>query len=122
MSRGSVALIGCLLVAAARADEPAPPVALPQSAIPLQWSLTDQELDSVLRRYQALHGAPSGAFLEEVTVQSPLAPLKMRDLTQEIWTGPAAPFWALFHPTQSWRIFLPVPPKRAPPSNPEKSQ
>ena len=122
MARRSISLLGCLLVAVAWADEPPPPVALAQSAVPLQWSLSDQELDSVLRRYRALHGAASGSFLEEVTVQSPLAPLKMRDLTQEIWTGPAAVFWALFHPTQSWRIFLPVPPKQAPPGSPEQGQ
>ena len=108
MARSSVLLIGCLLFDTAWADEPALPVALPQSSIPLQWSLSDQEMDSVLRR--------SGAYLEEVAVQSTLVQLKMRDPTQEIWTGPAAVFWALFHPTQSWRIFLPVPPAASPAS------
>lgn len=97
----------------ARADEAPAPVVLPRSALPPRWSLSDQQLDAFIRRYQALHGDPVGAMLEEVTVQSP-AELRMRDLSQDIWGGPAAPFWALMHPTQSWRIFLPVPPKDAP--------
>lgn len=30
--------------------------------------------------------------------------------TPNVWPGIAAPFWALFNPAQSWRIFAPLPP------------
>lgn len=30
--------------------------------------------------------------------------------TPTAWPGIAAPFWALLNPTQSWRIFAPLPP------------
>jgi hypothetical protein len=49
--------------------------------------------------------------LEEVTVTAPEELLPMRDETQEIPGGVAALLWAIAHPTQSWRIFLPIPPK-----------
>jgi hypothetical protein len=31
-------------------------------------------------------------------------------VTPEIWPAIAAPFWALLHPTEAWRIFFPLPP------------
>ena len=31
----------------------------------------------------------------------------------DVWMAIAAPFWALLHPTQAWRIFAPIPPDRA---------
>lgn len=31
----------------------------------------------------------------------------------EVWGAIAAPFWALLHPTQAWRIIAPIPPDRA---------
>jgi hypothetical protein len=30
-----------------------------------------------------------------------------------VWGAIAAPFWALLHPTQAWRIIAPIPPDRA---------
>jgi hypothetical protein len=30
--------------------------------------------------------------------------------TPDVWPGIAAPVWALLNPTQSWRIFAPLPP------------
>jgi hypothetical protein len=30
--------------------------------------------------------------------------------TPSVWPGIAAPVWALLNPTQSWRIFAPLPP------------
>lgn len=43
--------------------------------------------------------------LDEVKVEGPseLPPVK------PVWPGLLAPFWALAHPTQAWRIFTPVP-------------
>lgn len=33
--------------------------------------------------------------------------------TPRVWGGIAAPFWALLHPTQAWRILAPLPPDQA---------
>jgi hypothetical protein len=35
--------------------------------------------------------------------------------TPVAWSGIAAPFWALAHPTEAWRIFAPLPPDQAHP-------
>jgi hypothetical protein len=77
----------------------------------LQLTLTEAELEAVIRRYQASMGFTSESFLEEVTVKAPLAPLNMRDPTRDVWGGIAAPFWAVMHPAQSWRILMPIPPE-----------
>jgi len=87
------------------------------SAPKLDLTLTEIELEAIIRRYQVRTGFAEEGLLEEVTVQAPPVTLKMRDLTQEIWGGIAAPFWALLHPAQSWRIFLPIPPKQSDPAN-----
>jgi hypothetical protein len=34
-------------------------------------------------------------------------------VTPAVWSGIFAPFWALAHPTQAWRILAPIPPDRA---------
>lgn len=49
--------------------------------------------------------------IEEVQVQrrSGLPPVK------PVWPGLLAPFWALTHPTQAWRIFAPLPPDQIDP-------
>ncbi len=31
-------------------------------------------------------------------------------VTPDVWRAIAAPLWALLHPTQAWRIVLPLPP------------
>ncbi len=31
-------------------------------------------------------------------------------VTPRVWPGIAAPIWAIFNPTQAWRIFAPLPP------------
>ena len=33
--------------------------------------------------------------------------------TPQVWPAIAAPFWAMLHPTQAWRIFAPIPPDQA---------
>jgi hypothetical protein len=35
----------------------------------------------------------------------------MRDVSQDAWGGIAAPFWALLHPKDAWRILVPIPHK-----------
>jgi hypothetical protein len=46
--------------------------------------------------------------IEEVQVES--ARDRHPTDTPDIWPGIAAPVWAMLNPTQSWRIFAPLPP------------
>jgi hypothetical protein len=123
MARTGLALARCLAIGSlacvpgisvAQAVESDAAQAAPTADGRMRWSLTSEELAAAVQRYEARHGVATDPFMEEVEVITPPVPLKMRDLTQEIWTGPAAPFWALLHPANSWRILLPIPPKRAP--------
>jgi hypothetical protein len=49
--------------------------------------------------------------IEEVEVEGRRERLEPRSPT--VWGGIAAPIWAILHPTQSWRIFAPLPPDQA---------
>jgi hypothetical protein len=130
-------LLGCLSVAFADADdlsttgiETRSSNAAAMTQVPperlLQLPLTGAEIQATLRAIYAerqSHPADTGDGLEEVTVTTsadgleevtvtaPEELLPMRDETQEIPGGVAALLWAIAHPTQSWRIFLPIPPK-----------
>jgi hypothetical protein len=42
----------------------------------------------------------------------------MRELGRDVPRGLAAPFWAVANPSQSWRIFMPIPPKGLPKDEP----
>jgi hypothetical protein len=46
-----------------------------------------------------------------VTVRAPAYLAPMRDPSQDVAAASRAPFWALAHPKDAWRIFLPIPPK-----------
>jgi hypothetical protein len=85
------------------ADEPQAPVR------PLRLTLTQAEVQAIVARYEGDTGSVLDRRLEEVVVTAPVELLPMRDMTQDVWGGLAAPFWALLHPTQAWRIFLPIP-------------
>lgn len=118
-----------LLAAVVRAEDAEPmdaPVAdspridLRQSLIatspaskPLNLLLTQAELRAVIRGHEIQTGEVLTGPIDEdevvVTAPHELAP--MRDVSQDAWGGIAAPFWAIMHPKDAWRIFLPVPPK-----------
>ena len=49
--------------------------------------------------------------IEEVEVEGGRVPPP--SFTPRVWPAIAAPFWALLHPTQAWRIFAPIPPDQA---------
>jgi hypothetical protein len=49
--------------------------------------------------------------IEEIEVEGARVPAPT--FTPRVWPGIAAPFWALLHPTQAWRIFAPIPPDQA---------
>ncbi|MDP9199572.1 MAG: hypothetical protein M3O07_10240 [Pseudomonadota bacterium] len=83
---------------------------------PLDLLLTREELRAIVHRYEIRTGEVLTAPIDEdevvVTGTRELAP--MRDASQDMWGGVAAPFWALMNPRDAWRIFVPVPPKGAP--------
>jgi len=89
--------------------EPALTELEPARATPLRFTLSEEELQSIMDRYQASHDSGTDGQLEEILVTAPVQLLPMHDSTQEVWGGLAAPVWALLHPTQAWRIFLPIP-------------
>ena len=50
--------------------------------------------------------------IEEIEVEGARIPPPM--FTPDVWLGTfGATLWGLLHPTQSWRIFAPIPPDRA---------
>jgi hypothetical protein len=65
---------------------------------------TSEQLAAMLAKMDAQH-------LEGVEVEGERIPAPR--FTPEIWPGIGAPFWALLHPTQAWRIFGPIPPDQA---------
>ena len=48
--------------------------------------------------------------IEEIEVEGARAPPPPN--TPNVWPAIAAPIWALLHPLQAWRIFVPMPPDR----------
>jgi hypothetical protein len=88
-----------------------PPAALGPRR-PLELTLTQDQFGSILGKYPVA-GADSGAHsaFDDVTVMARAELQPMRDPAREVWGGIGAPVWALLHPTQAWRIFVPIPPK-----------
>jgi hypothetical protein len=80
---------------------------------PLNLLLTQSELVAVVRNYETRTGQvltePIGD--EEVLVVAPGYVAPMRDASQDVGGGIFAPFWAIMHPKDAWRIFAPIPPK-----------
>jgi hypothetical protein len=99
----SLALAG----ATARADD--------ETAVPSQEPLdlrppditklyTHEQLERLIAKLEAEN-------IEEVEVEGARVPSPT--FTPRVWPAIAAPFWALLHPTQSWRILAPLPPDQA---------
>ncbi|HKU16810.1 MAG TPA: hypothetical protein VJQ52_20625 [Steroidobacteraceae bacterium] len=66
--------------------------------------LTPKQLEDLLEKLDKEN-------IEEVEVEGGRVPAP--SFTPRVWAGIAAPFWALFHPTQAWRILAPIPPDQA---------
>lgn len=88
-------------------------IATSSATTPLNLLLTQAELRSVIRNYEIRTGEVLTGPIEEgeVIVTAPYELAPMRDASQDAWGGIAAPFWAIMHPKDAWRIFLPIPPK-----------
>jgi hypothetical protein len=51
--------------------------------------------------------------IEEVEVEGRRSGQQPPPSSPTVWPTIAAPFWAVLHPTQSWRIVAPMPPDQA---------
>jgi hypothetical protein len=78
---------------------------------PLNLLLTQAELRSVVRNYEIRTGEDHTAPIsdEEILVKAPGMVAPMRDPSQDVGFGIFAPFWAIAHPKDAWRIFVPIP-------------
>jgi hypothetical protein len=65
---------------------------------------TPRQLDRLIAKMESDN-------IEEIEVEGARVPAPT--FTPRVWPGIAAPFWALFHPTQAWRILAPIPPDQA---------
>lgn len=95
-------------------------VTAPADVKPLWLPRTRSDWDSIVAgvRQGAGHGGKTiDGQLEEVPVTAPAEPLPMNDVYDDMWGGVLAPVWAIMHPTQSWRILLPVPPEKTAPAD-----
>ena len=113
----SVVAVGALLSSPVLAAEQAPaasattavaakPTAPPRKPLDLRppnvtHLFTSEQLNRIL-------AASFREDIEEVEVEGERD--RTPTNTPDVWPGIAAPLWALMHPTQSWRIFAPLPP------------
>lgn len=113
----SMVLVGALLSGNALAAEPAPASAN-AAVFPAKIAPPHKPLDLRAPRITELYTSEelnrilATTFIrediEEVQVEG--ARDRRPTDTPEVWPGIAAPIWALLNPTQSWRIFAPLPP------------
>ena len=95
------------------ATSPSEPL-IARSGQPLDLLLTQSELRDFVRNYEAETGQNLTAPInedDEVVVTAPAERVPMRDVSQDVWPAIAAPFWAILHPKDAWRILVPIPPK-----------
>jgi hypothetical protein len=110
MKTTAVALAAALglACAAVHADDKAaaPPPSKPLDLRPPEITrlYTPRQLERLIAKMESDN-------IEEIEVEGARIPAPT--FTPRVWPGIAAPFWALFHPTQAWRIFAPIPPDQA---------
>ena len=79
----------------------------------LNLLLTQSELRDFVQSYETKTGQDLTSPIDddEVVVRAPGMLAPMRDVSQDAWGGIAAPFWAILHPKDAWRILVPIPQK-----------
>ena len=86
---------------------------------PLDLLLTQAELRSIIHRHEERTGISfTEPIDDEVLVTAPGRYAPMRDPGRDVPRGLASPFWAIANPSQSWRIFMPIPPGGLPKDEP----
>ena len=100
------ATLALACTAAQAADEPAAatPKPLDLRAPDVTKLYTQRQLDRLIAKMEA-------DFIERIEVEGARIPAP--EFTPRVWPGIAAPLWALFNPTQAWRIIAPIPPDQA---------
>jgi hypothetical protein len=102
-----------LTMAAVAADPSATPRVLsPPAAVampatlrkPLDLRIGDLRKYMTPEEFRALSVPPDESNTVVVNADAPLVPMKSE---LDVPGGLIAPFWALAHPTQAWRLFLP---------------
>jgi hypothetical protein len=89
----------------------ATPSTTPASYAHFQYKLSDHDLDAIIAHNSATAKENDSSQFEAVVVTSPTELAPMHSPTRDVWGGLAAPFWAIAHPTQAWRILVPIPPE-----------
>jgi hypothetical protein len=95
------------MASGAQAIEPAPAPstkAVAAPAKPLDLRVGDIRKYMTPEEFQALSRQPDESNTVVVQANAPLLPMKS---ALDVPGGIIAPFWALVHPTQAWRLFLP---------------
>jgi hypothetical protein len=111
-------LLGLLASVATQAEDTREPI-VARTNQPLDLLLTQAELRSIIHNYEARTGdVVTMPIDEEVLVTAPGEYAPMRELSRDVPRGLASPFWAIANPSQSWRIFMPIPPKGLPRDEP----
>ena len=92
------------------AEEPAASSDPPQTSAPRTLDLRIPSITSLYTPEQiaAILEKARDPDMDEVEVEGRREPPE--PVTPTVWGGIAAPLWALLNPTQSWRIFAPLPP------------
>ena len=118
MRQVAALVLGMLAAAPVHADEASEPM-VASTHQPLDLLLTQSELRSIIHRYEERTGEFLTAPIDdEVLVTAPGEQAPMREPSRDVARGLAAPFWAIANPSQSWRIFMPIPPKGLPMEEP----
>ena len=101
------AFVGSALAADPSSDAPiAPPAAMATDSArkPLDLRIGDIRKYMTPEEFRALLAPADESNTVVVKADAPLAPMKSE---LDVPGGLIAPFWALAHPTQAWRLFLP---------------
>lgn len=103
----AIAAILALACTAAHAEEKAanpPPKPLDLRAPAISKLYTHRQLERLIAKMEA-------DYIEKIEVEG--ARIPPPEFTPRVSPGIFAPFWALLHPTQAWRILAPIPPDQA---------
>jgi hypothetical protein len=109
---GTALLIAAsLALASSQADAEDKAAAAPPPPKPLDLRPPEVTKLYTPRQLERLIAKMESENIEEIEVEGARVPAPT--FTPRVWPAIAAPFWALFHPTQAWRIFAPIPPDQA---------
>jgi hypothetical protein len=81
---------------------------------PLWLPKTRSDWDSIANEIgltATVAATATNSELEEVIVTAHEDLLPMDDVYDRMWGGILAPVWAILHPAEAWRVFLPIPPE-----------